>query len=198
VEGTSSPYSDGVNVPSGRPAVGQASPARALQAQLRFSQLLIGSRPLAWIRRPKSPRPAIFRDMPDRSRSGVSPGTKKYPYIVVDPGDGSPHANLHRAAISTAHRSGLPERSAARPFQPGRYGRRFAAWRCDAVTGAGAARRPASEAGRGSVGKHPSKDCGISAGVLQPRACDLPYVRQRTDRLQANPHKSLTGQKNDC
>jgi hypothetical protein len=158
-------------------SLAHASPARSLQAQLRFRQLLIGSRPLAWIRRPKSPRSAVFRDMPDRSRSGVSPGTKEYPYIVVDPGDGSPHANLHRAARSKALRSGLPERSAARPFQPGRYGPRFAAWRCDAVTGAGAARPPASEAGRGSIGKHPCKDSGISAGVLQPRAYGLPCVR---------------------
>jgi hypothetical protein len=154
-----------------------------------------GSRPLAWTRRPKSPRPAVFRDMPDRSRSGVSPGTRKCPCSVVDPGDGSPRASPDRAARSTAHRSGLPERSAARHFQPGRCGPRFAAWCCDAATGAGTARAPASEPGRRSIAKHSCKDSGTAAVVPQPRTCGLPYVRQRTDGLRANLHKEgLTGQ----
>jgi hypothetical protein len=144
----------------------------------------IGSRPLAWTRRPKSPRSVLSLDTPDRSRSGASPGTTRFPYSVVDPGDGSPRANLYRAARSTTHRSGPPERSAAPRFQPGRCGLRLAAWRCDAAIGAGTARASANEPDRRSIAKHSCKDSGIAAVVPQPRTCGSPVCALEHRQVQ--------------
>jgi hypothetical protein len=162
----------------------KGEPRRRRCLRLRWS---IRSRPLAWTQRPKSPRSVLCLDMPDRSRSSVSPGTTRFPYSVVDPGDGSPRANLYRAARSTTHRSGPPERSAARRFQPGRCGLRLAAWRCGAATGAGTARAPASERDRRSIAKHSCKDSGIAAVVPQPRTCGPPVCATANRQAPARP-----------
>jgi len=156
-----------------------------------------GCRPLAWIRRSKSPQPAVFFA---RRRIAVEqpchPRTTECPYSVVDPGYGSLRASLDRAA--RIHSSSLRPCLNGQPhatFNLDDAGSDSRFWRFDAGHRRGHCSRASERTPvEGSNTKYSCKDSGIAAGGPQPaHLWGHPYVRQRTDKVAGNAGRRAVG-----